>query len=97
MIKQYVWFPSPAGSSYFSMKKDGLHVLKNSCFRPLRGLRISQLYKRNETLGRDVSVPCGVFVFLNHRTHCGSLCLRRFRPLRGLRISQWSLSLRSKG
>ena len=60
-------FPSPAGSSYFSIvMSDSLRFDWVGCFRPLRGLRISQSYVRlDKRIEVWVSVPCGVFVFLN--------------------------------
>ena len=39
-------FPSPTGSSYFSMTETEALTLKKPCFRPLRGLRISQCSKK---------------------------------------------------
>ena len=59
-------------------------------FRPLRGLRISQFYWDQQYRdSRLVSVPCGVFVFLNTQyLRTSSTLSKSFRPLRGLRISQ---------
>ena len=111
-------FPSPAGSSYFSilspasgwqrdgsfgfrplrglrisqLLKDRVCAVQFRGFRPLRGLRISQFLFLTVLLDRvsKVSVPCGVFVFLNkvirEREHFD---IPGFRPLRGLRISQF--------
>ena len=62
-------FPSPAGSSYFSIAtRSTTSAWLNASFRPLRGLRISQCSKRFANANAlIVSVPCGVFVFLNDR------------------------------
>ena len=60
--------PSPAGSSYFSMTVcTSPDASVFASFRPLRGLRISQSISNvlNVIMEPEVSVPCGVFVFLN--------------------------------
>ena len=86
-------FPSPAGSSYFSIQHDhmGCHQLPR--FRPLRGLRISQFKEGGKVDGyKVVSVPCGVFVFLNKTPESEQQDRSCFRPLRGLRISQYNIT-----
>ena len=43
MTTREMEFPSPTGSSYFSMEREVLLILGDEeGFRPLRGLRISQ-------------------------------------------------------
>ena len=75
-------FPSPAGSSYFSMCT-GVYCYPHAIgFRPLRGLRISQLNTCGWVLQsfKTVSVPCGVFVFLNHIHGAFIVNIRRLFP-----------------
>ena len=58
-------------------------------FRPLRGLRVSQFETPFLTVLLDrISVPCGVFVFLNGNKPNRKENGNDFRPLRGLRVSQ---------
>ena len=82
-------FPSPAGSSCFSIGKNEANKKAPSYFRPLRGLRVSQCYFCSlAQSGERISVPCGVFVFLNTEERVLRYALNHFRPLRGLRVSQ---------
>ena len=63
-------------------------VIQIGRFRPLRGLRISQSKMPDLCGFTKVSVPCGVFVFLNKKPVKSTFLRLCFRPLRGLRISQ---------
>ena len=84
---QYL-FPSPAGSSYFSIQPEADFFNVSALFPSPAG---SSHFSIGVHPPRDsdytISDPCGVFVFLNNG-YFNSEWFDGFRPLRGLRISQ---------
>ena len=87
-----VKFPSPTGSSYFSMLCGVTRTLSMSSFPSPTGSSYFSMIRLVNIFNNDrmtVSVPYGVFVFLNLlRAQGHDLRSCGFRPLRGLRISQ---------
>ena len=86
-------FPSPEGSSYFSIAELTKFESRRPSFPSPAGssyFSIKERYELQGASGTDVSVPYGVFVFLNDTyTACYVSRCVGFRLLRGLRISQW--------
>ena len=84
-------FPSPAGSSYFSInaRSGGSRGRKDVSVPCGVFVFLNEAGERGPSdVVKKVSVPCGVFVFLNVLMMVRALRVFRFRPLRGLRISQ---------
>ena len=59
------WFPSPAGSSYFSIKRLRVSNKTVVVSVPCGVFVFLNTILQKDVVFKSVSVPCGVFVFLN--------------------------------
>ena len=71
------WFPSPTGSSYFSIESCETSLKFGLSFRPLRGLRISQFWNICKPAPNDrFPSPTGSSYFSMEEYNCSMLAAR---------------------